>query len=210
MRSEDLSGSAVFHVEQPRRAQGFGTRHEIASGRRHRGLRRVPRGTRAVPWRGREPPRGLVGSAVFHVEHAPSLGEVASCLGGSRAPLLTAGALGPERIGTSSGLTVVSAVRGRAVWPGLTLQIPDCLRPPAGLYARPLRRPATDLLMRPRRRGNATPTGACSTWNAHGSRLRKADRRAENTRLDRDPAARKYVPVADGPPRDGADRAAVT
>jgi hypothetical protein len=33
---------------------------------------------------------------------------------------------------------------------------------------------------------------------------------AENTRLDRDLAARKYVPVADGPPRDGADRAAVT
>jgi hypothetical protein len=31
-----------------------------------------------------------------------------------------------------------------------------------------------------------------------------------NARLDRDPAARKYVPVADGPPRDGADRAAVT
>jgi hypothetical protein len=45
----------------------------------------------------------------------------------------------------------------------------------------------------------------------HG--LGNATRRAEASekpRLDRDRTGRKYVPVADGPPRDGADRAAVT
>jgi hypothetical protein len=45
--------------------------------------------------------------------------------------------------------------------------------------------------------------------HAHANGEKAAPLR-RNARLDRDPAARKYVPVADGSPRDGADRAAVT
>jgi hypothetical protein len=44
----------------------------------------------------------------------------------------------------------------------------------------------------------------------HASSLVTKPAADQDARLDRNPAARKYVPVAGGPPRDGADRAAVT